>query len=78
MHSRTVSQYSETNYCCCNSENLISELGETTYLGNDTQFMVFVWYHATEDYVEQFLFYCPLAKHTRKEMFKKVDWQILH
>jgi len=42
MHSRTVSQYSETNYCCCNSENLISELGETTYLGNDTQFMVFV------------------------------------
>jgi len=36
--------------------------------------MVFVQYRATEDYVEQILFCCPLAKHTtRKEMFKKVD-----
>jgi len=33
-----------------------------------------VRYRATEDYVEQSLFCCPLAKHTtRKEMFKKVD-----
>jgi len=37
-------------------------------------FMVFVRYRATEDYVERFLFCCPLAKHrTRKEIFKKVD-----
>jgi len=43
-------------------------------LGNDTQFMLFVRYRATEDYGEQLLFCCPLAKHTtRKEMFKKVD-----
>jgi len=36
--------------------------------------MVIVRYCATEDYVEQFLFCCTLAKHTiRKEMFKKVD-----
>jgi len=36
--------------------------------------MVFVQYRATEDYVEQILFCCPLAKRTaRKEMFKKVD-----
>jgi len=38
------------------SENLISELGETADLGNDAQFMVFMRYRATEDYVEQFLF----------------------
>jgi len=37
-------------------------------------FMVFVRYRATENYVGQFLFCCPLAKHTtRMEMFKKVD-----
>ena len=36
--------------------------------------MVFVQYRVTEDYVEQFLICCPLAKHTtRKEMLKKVD-----
>jgi len=30
--------------------------------------MLFVRYRATEDFVEQFLFCCPLAKHTtRKE-----------
>jgi len=53
------------------SENLISELGETADLGNDAQFMLFVRYRANEDYVEQFHFCCPLAKHTtRKEMFK--------
>ena len=35
---------------------------------------MFVQYHATEDYVEQFLFCRPLVKHaTRKEMYKKVD-----
>jgi len=36
--------------------------------------MLFVRYSTTEDYVEQLLFCCPLAKHTiRKEMLKKVD-----
>jgi len=25
------------------------------------------------DYLEQFFFCCPLAKHTRKEMFRKLD-----
>jgi len=39
-------------------------LGETTDLGNDAQFMVFMRYHVTEDYVELLLFCCPLAKHT--------------
>jgi len=47
-------------------------VGESADLANDAQFMVFFRYGATEDYVEQFLCYCPLAKHpTRKEMFKK-------
>ena len=56
------------------SGSLISEVGKTADLGNDAQFMVFVRYRATEDYVEQFLYCCQLAKHTtRKEMFKKVD-----
>jgi len=36
--------------------------------------MVFVRYRATEDYLQEFLFCSPLAKHTtRKEMFNKVD-----
>ena len=36
--------------------------------------MMFVRYHATEDYMEQILFCCPLGKHaTRKEMFQKLD-----
>jgi len=36
--------------------------------------MVFVRYRATDDYVENFLFCCKLAKHTtRKEMVKKVN-----
>jgi len=36
--------------------------------------MVFVRYRASEHYVEQFLFRCPLAKHTTsKGMFKKID-----
>jgi len=56
-HPRTLSQYSETNYCCCQSKwNLIVELGEITDSGNDAQFMVFVGYRATEEYVKQFLF----------------------
>ena len=71
-HPRTFSQYSQTNYCCCKSEVKSSEMGEITELGNNGQFMVFVRCGATEDYVEQFLFCCPLAKHTTK-MFKKVD-----
>ena len=55
------------------SGNLNSELGDTTALENDAQFMVFVRSRSTEDYVEQF-FFCPLAKHTtKKEMFRKVD-----
>ena len=37
------------------SGNLISELAETTDFGYDAQFMVFVRYSATEDYVEEFL-----------------------
>jgi len=54
--------------------DILIEFGETTALGNDAQFMVFVRYRATEDYVEQFFFCCALAKHTtRKDMFKKVD-----
>jgi len=41
----------------------------------DEQFMVFVRCRATENYVEQFLFCCPLAEHTtRKERFRKVDF----
>jgi len=49
-------------------------VGETTDFGNDVQFMVSLRYSATEDYVEQLLFCCPLAKRiTRKEMFKKVE-----
>jgi len=49
------------------------ELGETTDLGSDAEFMVFVRYRATEDYVKQFLFCRPCAKHTiGKEIFKKV------
>jgi len=56
------------------SGNLNSELGETTALGNDVQFIMFVRYRAPEDYVEQFFSCCPLAKHTtRKDMVKKVD-----
>ena len=56
------------------SGNFTSKLGETTDLGNDAQFMVFVRYRATEDYVQQFFFCSPLAKHTaRKEMLQKVD-----
>jgi len=52
----------------------VSELFETTDFGNDAQFMVFVQYRATEDYVEQSLLCCPLAERiTRKEMFKKVE-----
>jgi len=59
------------------SENFILELDETTDLGNDAQFMVFMRYRATEDYVELLLFCRPLAKHTTgKEMFKKVDFFI--
>jgi len=42
-------------------------LRKTADLGNDAQFMVFVRYCATEDYVEQFLFCCPLAEHTTRK-----------
>jgi len=52
------------------SRNLISELGETTDLGNDAQFMVFVRYRETADHTEQFLFCRPLTKHaTGEEIF---------
>jgi len=40
---------------------------ETTDVGNEAQFMVFVRYRATEDYVQQSLFCCPLAKHTTRK-----------
>jgi len=33
------------------SGNLISELAKTTGFENNAQFMVFVRYHATEDYI---------------------------
>ena len=56
------------------SENLNSELGETTALGKDVQFIMFVRHRAPEDYVEHFFSCCPLAKHaTRKDMVEKVD-----
>jgi len=52
----------------------VSELVETADFGNDAQFMVFVRYRATENYVEQSLLCCPLVKRiTRKAMFKKVE-----
>jgi len=51
-------------------------LGKPTDLGNDAQFVVFVPHRATEDYVEQFLFCCPLPKNTtRKEMFNRLSPQ---
>ena len=50
------------------------QLDETTDIGNDTQLMVFVRYLDTNDYMEQFLFCCPLAKNnTGEQIFKKVD-----
>jgi len=42
-------------------------LGETTDFGYDAQFMVFVRYRATEDYLEEILFCSPLAKHTTRK-----------
>ena len=49
-------------------------LDETTDIGNDVQLMVFVRYHDTNNYMEQFLFCRPLAKNTTEEqIFKKVD-----
>ena len=74
-YSRTLSQYSETKLLPRQSKWSLQRWArrETTDLGYDAQFMVFVWYRATGDYVEQFLFCCPLAKHTtRKVMFNKV------
>jgi len=49
-----------------------SQLGKTTYLGNDAQGMVFVRYCATGDYV---VFLLTLAKHTitGEEILMKVD-----
>jgi len=69
---------SETNYCCCEGKAkwyLQSWVRrETTYFGRDAQFIVFVRYRATEVYVEQIFFCCPLVKHTaRKEIFNEVD-----
>ena len=47
---------------------------ETTDIGNDAQLMVFVRYHDTNDYVEEFLFCPPLTKNTaEEEILKKVD-----
>ena len=49
------------------------QLDETTNIGNDVQFMVFVRYLDTNNYMEQF-FCRPLAKNTTGEqIFKKVD-----
>jgi len=51
------------------SENLNSELGENTDLGNDAQFIVFVRLRTTWND----LFWRPLATNTTgKEMFEKV------
>ena len=51
------------------------QLDETTNIENDAQLMVFVQYHAADDYVEQFLFCCQLSKNTLgEEIFKTVDW----
>jgi len=49
------------------SGNLNSELGGTAVLGNNAQFVVFLRYCATEDYVKQCFFCCPLAKHTTRK-----------
>jgi len=74
IHELSVDILKQTTVVAKRSENLILELVETTDLGNDAQFMVFIRYSATEDYVEQFLFCRQLAKHTTgKETFKKVD-----
>ena len=53
------------------SEKFSFQLDETT---DNAQLMVFVRYLDTSDYMEQFLFYRPLAKDTTGEqIFKKVD-----
>ena len=50
------------------------QLDETTDIENDAQLMVFVQYLDINDYMEQFLFCCPLAKNTTSEqIFKRVD-----
>jgi len=36
--------------------------------------MVFVQYRVTEDYIKQFLFCCPLAKHTTKMLKKRASY----
>ena len=48
------------------SENLNSELGETTDLGNDAQFIVVMRYRATEDDVERPLLTSTSHKYNRK------------
>jgi len=83
MYPRTPSWYSAIN-CCFNEAKWKSYFR----VGRDNRFrkrctahgvgaillMVLVLYRATEEYLEQFLFCCPLVKHTMgKEMFKKVD-----
>ena len=50
------------------------QLDKTIDIGNDAQFMMFVRYLDTNDYMEQFLFCRPLAKNTTGEqIFKKVN-----
>jgi len=54
------------------SEDLILQLGETTDLGNDAWFMMFVQCYGTEDYVEYFR--RPLVKHTTED--KCLEYQL--
>ena len=56
-------------------ERFSLQLDETTDIGSDAQFMVFVRYFDTNDFVEQYLFCRPLAKNTTgEEIFKKVNF----
>ena len=50
------------------------QLDETTNIGNDAQFIVFMRYLDINDYVEKFLFCRPLTKNTTgEEIFREMD-----
>jgi len=51
-------------------EILFQSWGEITDFGNDAQFMVFMRYRATEDYVDQLFFCRPLAKYATKNVLR--------
>ena len=71
--SRNVLQQTITAIRHC--ERFSLQLDETTDIGSDAQLMVFVRYFDTNNFVEQFLFFRPLAENTTgEEIFKKVDF----